>query len=508
MKNGSSPTGSSIKLGLALLGFVPVMVAIAAIGFVASWSLIDLVRSGDRAARMHQTIDHLENLRSLLDEAETRQRDYLITGDQYNLDLYRTASAKIDEELNLLERLSRDEPVQQQHLATLARLIRTRTSSLEDSIQVRAQMGAEPALEMARSSSRRSLMDDILRRMDDMIDEERVLATNSKPDREFSARPAIWIIAGGCVVGLVFLLLTALYILRTLLAMRSRLVDLSRSNTALQDQGRFMDAVLDSMDAGVVLLDRDLKVVQSNPIADELLKMRRTSAFDGLKAELGPGTAGDRLTLALEHLQTRLPEVRNSETTELAISGPDKADVTSIAATARAIRDDAGALQGGVLLFRDVSGIKSVERELEAKEASLISLFHYGLEAALIATLDDSVSIGVNEGFLRLWGYSRDEVIGRSVEELKVFGSPAELGYALDRVRTGQVLRDRSLCFSTKAGRAFDATLSVLPIEFSGLACALFILSSIEWQPRYFWSLRGLFQPRQISRRTDLVLKN
>ncbi len=514
MKKSSAPISSTIGLGATILGFVSVLVAMAVVGLAAYWNLMSLVNSRDQAARIHLTavrihltIDHLEALHSLLDEVETRERDYLISGDQNNLELYRTASAKLGQEVHLLEMLSHNEPGQQQRLTNLEPLIRTRVSALDDSIQVRTQMGSESALEMNRSSSRRSLMDDILRRVDEMIDEERLLLAHSKPEKELSVRPAIHIIAAGCVVGFVLLSLTALYIFRGLKALRSSLVDLSQSDTALQTQSRFMDAVLDSMDEGVVLLDRDLKVVRSNPVAEQLLKTSGARVLDELKAELEPPSAGDRLTLALEHLQSTLPDIRDHETTNLSISSPDKPTVTSVAATARALRDEAGALQGGVLLFRDVTEHKSIESQLEANEASLISLFHYGLEAALIANLDDSLYIGVNEGFLRLCGYSRDEIIGRPIEELNVFGSPTELGYVLDQIRTGQIVRDRTVCFCAKSGRTFDAALSVLPIEFGGLACVLFILSGIEWRVRPSRFFRGLLHPgsRETSRGADLA---
>jgi CHASE3 domain sensor protein len=513
MKISSPQSSSAIGFGVTLLGFVSVLIAMAATALAAYWSLAALDGRDDREGRTRLTvdhhqaiIDHLQALRFLLDEAETRERDYLISGDPYNLELYRTASAKLGQEVELLETLSRNEPGQQQRLATLTPLIRTRMSALDDSIQVRTQMGPESALEMIRSSSRRSLMDDILRRVDNMIDEERLLLAQSKPKKELSNGPARKIIVGGCVVGFVFLFLTALYIFRRLIALRISLADLSRSNIALQTQGRFMNAVLDSIDEGVVLLDRDLKVVRSNPIAEQLLKTSSARVCDEVKAELDP-PAGDRLTLALEHLQTTLPDLTNPETTELSINSPNQPTVTSIAATARALRDEAGALQGGVLLFRDVTERKSLESELEANEASLINLFHYGLEAALIATLDDSLYIGANEGFLRLCGYSRDEILGRSTSEFNVFVSPAELGYAMDQVRAGLVVQNRPLCFCAKSGRTFDAALSVLPIEFGGLACALFILSSIEWRTRSSWWLRGLFLSGETSRRTDLVVK-
>jgi len=505
---GSSPPASSFGFTGAMLGLVPVLFAMAASAVFACWNLTALVSTGNRAAGVHRAMDHLENLRSLLGEAETRERDYLITGDQNNWQLYQTATDKIGPELSFLETLSRNEPLQHQRIMTLAGLIRTRISALGAAMQVRAQMGADAALQMLRSRGGRSSMDDILFRLDDMIDEQHVTLADSNADKEVSARPTVQIIAGASAAGLVFLLLAAMLIVRRFLAMRSSLVAFSRSDTVAPDEGRFMDAVLDGMGAGAVLLDRDLKVFRSNRMAQELLKTREAQPFEALKAELESATTADGLSFALEHLQTGLSDTGTFQKAELSIGGPDTGNITSIAATARAIRDDSGALQGGVLLFRDTTEIKSIERELEAKEASLIGIFHYGLEAALIATLDDSLCVGVNEGFLRLSGSVREEVIGRAVKELKVFNNPADLGYAMERVRTGQLVRERAPCFSAKQGRAFEATVSVVPIAFSGLACALIILGSIEWRRRYFSSVRGLMPSPPSPRRTDLALKN
>jgi PAS domain S-box-containing protein len=91
-----------------------------------------------------------------------------------------------------------------------------------------------------------------------------------------------------------------------------------------------------------------------------------------------------------------------------------------------------------VLLLRDLTASKRTERQVKAAEASLISIFHYGLEAAFITTLEDSFYIGVNEGFLILSGYSREEILGRTIEELNFGDSATELVDALELVRTAE----------------------------------------------------------------------
>src|ERR1700687_1322543 len=385
MKGTSSPITptSGIRFGATILaGFLAALVAIAVIGVATYWSIKSLVKSSDRAAHTHLMIDHLEALHFLFNDAETRERDYLITGDRYNLELYRATSAKIDGEAHLLETLTRSQADQQQRLKALLPLIYARLAVLKDSIEVREQMGPESALEMIRSSSRRSLMDDIGRRIDDMIDEERLSLTHRKQSETHTAKPAIKIVIGGCVAGSVLLFLTAFYVFRGLGTLRTRLSNLSQSDMALQTQSRFMDGVLGSVDEGVVVLDRDMKVVHSNPVADQLLQASRTQVVEELNATLEPSSAGDGLTLALEHLQTALPAIRDSETTQLSISNPDKPAHISIAASVRVLRDEAGTLQGGVLLLRDMTAPKRMERRAKANDATLISMFHHGLEAA------------------------------------------------------------------------------------------------------------------------------
>jgi PAS domain S-box-containing protein len=483
MKGTSSPITSEIRFSATILaGFLSALVAIAVIGVATYWSIKSLVKSSERAAHTHLMIDHLEALHFLLYDAETRERDYLITGDRYNLALYRATSAKIDGEAHLLGTLTRNQADQQQRLKALMPLIDARLAVLKDSIEVREQMGPESALEMIRSSSRRSLMDDIGRRIDDMIDEERLFLSHRKQDETHTAKPAIQTVLGGCVAGSVLLLLTGFYLFRGLGTLRARLGDLSQSDIALQTQSRFMDAVLGNMDEGVVVLDRDMKVIHSNPVAERLLQASRSQVVEELKAELEPSSAGDGLTFALEHLQTALPSVKDPGAMELSISSPDKPAHISIAASVRVLRDEAGTLQGGVLLLRDMTVSKRTERQVKATEANLISIFHYGLEAAFITTLEDSFYIGVNEGFLILCGYSREEILGRTIEDLNFCDSPTELIDVLEQVRTAQTVCDRVLCFRTKSGGRFEAMLSAMPVEVGEQACILSALHGIRWR--------------------------
>jgi PAS domain S-box-containing protein len=225
-----------------------------------------------------------------------------------------------------------------------------------------------------------------------------------------------------------------------------------------------------------------MKVVHSNLVADQLLRASRTQVVEELKTKLEPSSAGGGLTLALEHLQTALPAMRDSETTRLSISSLDRPANDSIAASVRVFRDEAGTLQGGVLLLRDITMSKRMERQVEATDASLISMFHHGLEAVFITTVEDSLCIGANEGFLTLCGYSGEEILSRRIEELNLCDNSTELMDTLDQVRNAQTISERALCFRTKSGHRFEGILSAMPIEVGEQPCILSALHNLTWR--------------------------
>jgi CHASE3 domain sensor protein len=137
--NEVSATTYGLRYSATILaGFISVLLMTAAISLVTYRSLSGLAESADNAARIRSTLDHLDNLRFLLDEAENRARDYLITGDQYNLDLYHAATDKVTQEARMVEALARDEDRQRQRFKNLAPLVSARLVTLGTAIELSA----------------------------------------------------------------------------------------------------------------------------------------------------------------------------------------------------------------------------------------------------------------------------------------------------------------------------------------------------------------------------------
>jgi PAS domain S-box-containing protein len=154
-----------------------------------------------------------------------------------------------------------------------------------------------------------------------------------------------------------------------------------------------------------------------------------------------------------------------------------------------------------VVNARDVTQRKQAEERLRQSEQRFSKAFHASPIAISIATLEEGRFIDVNESFLRLMGYTREEIIGRtaigaianrtSVAHTRqgIIGRTAlELGMwlgAKDRdafarkLREQGSIRDIESSFRTKTGAIRQGLGSAELIELNGEQCILCLIHDI-----------------------------
>ncbi|PWB90753.1 histidine kinase [Methylocystis sp. MitZ-2018] len=115
---------------------------------------------------------------STLQDAETGQRGFLLTGDEFFLEPFRNADRTIGERLGALERTILDNEVQMQRLKRLRSVVADRLAALQKRIQER---GAMPDATLAdRLKVGKRLMDEARGIIAEMLaDEERLLTTRN-----------------------------------------------------------------------------------------------------------------------------------------------------------------------------------------------------------------------------------------------------------------------------------------------------------------------------------------
>jgi CHASE3 domain sensor protein len=114
---------------------------------------------------------------SILKDAETGQRGYLLTGDEKYLEPYQRALPLIDEHLDRLDELVSGSPFHKERIAVLRRLITFKVQELEQTVGLRRRDGLESALRVVRTGTGKEAMDDVRTLMAEMgAEEDRRLA--------------------------------------------------------------------------------------------------------------------------------------------------------------------------------------------------------------------------------------------------------------------------------------------------------------------------------------------
>jgi PAS domain S-box-containing protein len=90
-----------------------------------------------------------------------------------------------------------------------------------------------------------------------------------------------------------------------------------------------------------------------------------------------------------------------------------------------------------------------------------------------ITTLRDGKFVDVNAAFERRYGYSRTDVLGRTVHELHIWCDPADRMFMTEQLRQGVAVRNKITWLRTKSGEIKLTVYSADRIHFDGQPCVL-----------------------------------
>ncbi|HKZ08251.1 MAG TPA: PAS domain S-box protein [Methylomirabilota bacterium] len=107
-----------------------------------------------------------------------------------------------------------------------------------------------------------------------------------------------------------------------------------------------------------------------------------------------------------------------------------------------------------------------------------------------VTDLESGRIVDVNDAFLRITGYDREEVIGRTIPEMGLWMDPAQREAGIAELRAGRPVRGQEARFQTKAGREVWAVASAGVVEMDGRPRIVTILIDITDRVRAETALR------------------
>ncbi|BCS52246.1 PAS domain S-box protein [Geobacter sp. SVR] len=116
----------------------------------------------------------------------------------------------------------------------------------------------------------------------------------------------------------------------------------------------------------------------------------------------------------------------------------------------------------------DITERKLAEEQLRKSQNELAKIFHGVPALILVSTLKEGRIVDINQTALQTLGYRRDEVIGRTVTEIRFGDTLPDRAVMLQMLQEQGSLQNYEIRFSGKGGQAFIGLLSADLIEFDG----------------------------------------
>jgi PAS domain S-box-containing protein len=119
------------------------------------------------------------------------------------------------------------------------------------------------------------------------------------------------------------------------------------------------------------------------------------------------------------------------------------------------------------------------EADRRVSEEKFQNIFHSSPIAFSITTLEEGCFLQVNAAFESRYGYSREEVLGRTVHELRIWDDPADRRLLLTQLRRGGPIRNVITRLRTKSGEVRLTAYSADRIQFEGQTCVLAVSEDV-----------------------------
>jgi PAS domain S-box-containing protein len=436
-------------------------------------SLIALVNDSQRLAHSQQVLSHLENMLSLVKDAETGQRGYLLTSRPSYLEPYREAVRQIGSELSELRRLTGDQPFFVERLPLLQQAVAGKLDELDRTIELESNGHQPAAIEEVRSDRGKKMMEVIRTRWQELVNHEKDRVDLRAAESRSAARVAQLTFALATIVDILLLGFVALLIHRNIAIREKNAESLRKSEEQLR---LLMDG---AQDYALIQLDREGKVASWNTGAEKLFGYTADAILGQSIARFYSPEERDDKSSSNQHLQAAKAKGRAEE-----LGWRVRADGSRFWADAVLTplqSPEKGSLVGYALMTRDLTERRQVEERLRVAE----SRFRRLVDADLIGVITADFSGRIweaNDAFLRMIGRTRLELNSGAIRwnEITPPEHTSQDSPVISQLQTTGIVAPFEKEYRRKDGVPVPVLVGAARLEGAEDRCVCFVLDLTE----------------------------
>lgn len=142
-------------------------------------------------------------------------------------------------------------------------------------------------------------------------------------------------------------------------------------------------------------------------------------------------------------------------------------------------RDENGRALRAIGTNLDITKRKNAEDALRQSEEKYASMIKASPDAITLRTLPDCRYIDVNESFTQLTGYRREEVLGKSIEDLNILIDSQKHTQLVNKVQQAGDTQDDEFRYRTRTGDVRIGKVSATRVNVGGKDCVLSVTRDV-----------------------------
>jgi len=153
----------------------------------------------------------------------------------------------------------------------------------------------------------------------------------------------------------------------------------------------------------------------------------------------------------------------------------------------------------------DITHMRESQSALERSEQKFSSVFQFSPVAVLISSMDEGRVIEVNAAFESLFGYTQDELVGKTTHEFNLWFQAEERLNMLEQIRLQGKYVNEVRELVTSSGAHVQCQLAAHAINIGGENCLITVLMDVSERLRIESTIKSLAQSSTVNNYQEFV---